>query len=83
MVIYIDEQTDEWKEEFRKLWKIQKLYGDNVPKDLWDELDIKAKLRKDQYSVLYLLQNIYYELQSYLNIGLNFINSYASITKEH
>jgi len=47
MVIYIDEQTEEWKEEFRKLWKIQKLYGDNVPKDLWDELDKKAKLRKD------------------------------------
>jgi len=46
MVIYIDEQTDEWKEEFRKLWKIQKLYGDNVPKYLWDELDKKAKLRK-------------------------------------
>jgi hypothetical protein len=42
-MIVFEKQTRIWKEEFFECWKLQELYGDEIPINLWSKLFEKAK----------------------------------------
>jgi len=47
-MIIFEEQSKNWQEEFFECWKLQELYGDEIPLDLWDKLFSHA-VRQSNY----------------------------------
>ena len=41
-MIEFKKQTTIWKEEFFECWKLQELYGGDIPLNLWKQLFEKA-----------------------------------------
>lgn len=46
MAVYFEYQSQEWKDEFYDNLKLQDLYGNGIPTDLWKKLLEKAKNRQ-------------------------------------